>query len=290
MVLPKPLPPAEEASIEMRREIYKKLFREIKGNICNEKGDQPSNLTEEEEKGLKTLKKRIKDEEIIVMKTDKSGKFAITDRENYIEMGKAHTARDREIDIKEIREKERVLNGHTSMWIKMTNLGEQHNHEDRARESKISKSQNLANMYLLLKDHKETLSTRPVVSGCDSNTLGLSNMVAELLEAICNSMESPYEVISTEDMLSRIEEANKEILQLRQEKLARGEKLTEEDEQLYVIANDVVGLFPSLTSERTGRIVREQAEQSDLQIEGLDYMDIARYIQIERKKTGDKRE
>ena len=286
VILPKPLPPSEEASIEMRRENYRKIFREVKRKITNEKGEQKPNLTETAIKGLKSIKKRIKDEEIIVLKTDKSGKFAITDRENYIEMGKVHTGKDRIVTRKEIREKERVLNGHTSMWLKMTGLGEAHNHEGRARESKIVKSQNLASMYLLLKDHKQKLSTRPVVSGCDSNTLGLSNMVAELLEAICNSMSSPYEVISTEDMLSRIEECNKITIKMREDKIARGEELTDLDQELFVIANDVVALFPSLTSERSGRIVRILTEQSDLEVDGIDYMEVARYIAIERERTG----
>ena len=242
--LPKPLPAIEEASIEMRRENIKRVFREIKTKICNGKGQQKSNLTGEEEEGIKSLRKRIDEEDLIIMKTDKSGKFAVTNREKYERLGEAHTGKDRKIGDDEAREKERVINGHTSMWLKMTCLGEAHNHEDRARESKLSKSLNLADMYLLLKDHKETLSTRPVVTGCNSNTLGLSNIVAELLESVCNSMSSPYEVISTEDMLSRIEDCNREILKNRAEKIARGESLTEEDEELYVIANNVITLFP----------------------------------------------
>ena len=268
--LPKPLPAIEEASIELRRENIRRVFREIKAKVCNKRGQQKSNLTEGQEEGIKSLRKRIADEEIIVMKTDKSGKFAITDRDNYEEMGRAHTGKDRVIGDDEARDRERVINGHTSMWLKMTNLGEKHNHEDRARESKIGKSTNLASMYLLLKDHKEKLSTRPVVTGCDSNTLGLSNMVAELLEAVCNSMTSPYEVISTEDMLSRLEDCNREMKNMRAEKLARGEELTEEDNQLYIIANDVVALFPSMTSEMTGKVVRELMEETELEIDSLD--------------------
>ena len=273
--------------MEMRRENIKRVFWEIKKKICNEKGQQTSNLTGEEEEGIKSLRKRIEEEDLIVMKTDKSGKFAVTNRENYERLGEAHTGKDRKIEDEEAREKERVINGHTSMWIKMTCLGEAHNHEDRARESKLSKSQNLASMYLLLKDHKEKLSTRPVVTGCNSNTLGLSNIVAELLESVCNSMSSPYEVISTEDMLSRIEDCNRDILRNRAEKIDRGESLTKEDEELFVIANDVVALFPSMSSERTGKVVRELVEESELKFEGMDYMEIARYIAVEKDKTGD---
>ena len=80
----------------------------------------------------------------------------------------------------------------------MTGMSERQGHESRTRESKISRSQNIAKMRLLLKDHKVKLCTRPVVSGCDSHKLSLSNMVSDLLEAVCNSVEDPSEVISAE--------------------------------------------------------------------------------------------
>ena len=112
-------------------------------------------------------------------------------------------------------------------------------------------------------------------------------MVAELLESVCNTMTKPYEVISTEDMLARIQECNDRLLEDRKEKIQRGEELTAEDEELFVIANDVVALFPSMTSDMTGKIVRELVEDSELEFEGLDYMEIARYIAIERDQTGD---
>ena len=109
----------------------------------------------------------------------------------------------------------------------MTGMGERHGHESRTRESKISRSQNIAKMRLLLKDHKKKLCTRPVVSGCDSHTLGLSNMVSDLLEAVCNSVEDPFEVISTEDMLAKIKECNEKVKDMQEKKQKNGEKLNE---------------------------------------------------------------
>jgi hypothetical protein len=150
---------------------------------------------------LKTLRKMIKEKEIIILKTDKSGKFAVTDRETYLQMGKKEIKEDIEIDRKEIRKREKVLNSHTAMWCKFTNIGETHGQKDRVWESKTTTSENLASMHLLLKDHKEKLATRKFGSGCDSDTLGLSNTVSEFLEAVCNSLEEPYEVISSEDII-----------------------------------------------------------------------------------------
>jgi hypothetical protein len=50
------------------------------------RGEQKPNMTEQEMKGLKTL--RIKEGDITVLNTDKRGKFAITSRETYLELGK----------------------------------------------------------------------------------------------------------------------------------------------------------------------------------------------------------
>ena len=65
---------------------------------------------------LKSLMKRTKDGEIIVMKTDKSGKFSVTNREKYIEMEQVHIGKDREVTREEIRSTDKTLNEHSSAW------------------------------------------------------------------------------------------------------------------------------------------------------------------------------
>ena len=55
-----------------------------------------SNLTEEQEKGLKTLKKKMQDEEIVILKTDKSGKLCVATVEEYIRMENEHAGKERD--------------------------------------------------------------------------------------------------------------------------------------------------------------------------------------------------
>ena len=69
--------------------------------------------------------------------------------------------------------------------------------------SKLSESQNSVSKYFMYKDHKLE-GDWPVVSGCNSDTLGLSNTLSELVESVCMAVDQPYEVLSSEDMLSRI--------------------------------------------------------------------------------------
>lgn len=56
----------------------------------------------------------------------------------------------------------------------------------------------------MYKDHKkEPGKTRPVVTGCSSNSRGLSNCVSNFLESVANCNASSFESISGEDMLSK---------------------------------------------------------------------------------------
>ena len=64
-------------------------------------------------------------------------------------------------------------------------------------------------MWLALKDHKAGGKSRGIVTGCSSNTKGLSNSVSDVLEAVANSENDPYKVRSGVDMLARVHKANK---------------------------------------------------------------------------------
>ena len=53
------------------------------------------------------------------------------------------------------------------------------------------------------------------MTGCTSNTLGMSNNVSDLLEAVANSEPEPYEVISSEDMLAATKKFNIKYMERR---------------------------------------------------------------------------
>ena len=159
---------------------------------------------------------------------------------------------------------EKIVNGHSAMHIKMQGMGENWGHTKRMRGTAMTRSQNLASLRLLLKDHKKELKTRQVVSGCDSNTVGLSNIMSDLVESIANAIEESHETISTEDMLSKIAECNRALEKWRIEREANGEMLEDDEKELYILGSDVVAIFPNMTDVRTGRICREQTVKSDI--------------------------
>ena len=102
-------------------------------------------------------------------------------------------------------------------WANIWGSGEDHNHRDRIIDSKVVSSEQLADMYLLFKDHKKKMASRPVVTGCNSNTRGFSNSVSDLLESVNKTKEGAYEVISGEDMLAKVERYNVEADKIKKE-------------------------------------------------------------------------
>jgi hypothetical protein len=146
----------------------------------------------------------MKEGDILIMRSDKSSKLAITDVETYLKLGDKHIKKDKEITLKEVADMEKDVNGHTAMFIKMTGMGKEWGQGDRMRTSTITRSKTMASLFLQLKDHKLVLDTRAVVSACDSYTVGLSNILSEVIESVANAVKDPCEVISSEDMLSRI--------------------------------------------------------------------------------------
>ena len=107
-----------EAFLEVRRAEASKIFDEcmhLLGHNKNNK-DVIENLTDEEKKDIKNIQKKVKNGEYVVCQTDKSGRFAVLTRQQYLDAGREHTMKDEEIDIHENADIEKTLNGHLKWW------------------------------------------------------------------------------------------------------------------------------------------------------------------------------
>ena len=112
------------------------------------------NLDAEEKAALKSLPKRCQSGEIVVCQTDKSGRFAVLSRQQYIDAGKVHIKDDREIDIEESNAIQRHLNGHMRWWSEITNLGEDWDQKNRSLRNLLNHGLAVCPMTILIKDHK----------------------------------------------------------------------------------------------------------------------------------------
>ena len=285
--LPKPCDQLTESSIELMRQKVMETFREYKKKNCNKRGEQATNLSKSELKGLTKLRKRIAEKAIVVLKTDKSGKLTVIERDKYEKLGKDKNKTDEIIDRRKLRQIESRINAQTKFWTKILNSGKDHGHQDRILQSKQSESQNCAPKYFMYKDHKVEGGWRPVVGGCNSDTLGLSNTLSELVESVCMSIESPYEVISSEDMLSRISVCNERIRELGKSRIKgtqswSAEKLENWDwrQDYILIGTDVSALFPSLSAKNTANSVKKQIWKSKIAWNNIDNKWLTLYLKL----------
>ena len=81
----------DESILEMVRMELMGVYKSYYKKNCNEWGTQKSNLNEAERRGLKSLRKRVKENEIVIIPTDKSGRFAVMSLATYELAGQAHT-------------------------------------------------------------------------------------------------------------------------------------------------------------------------------------------------------
>ena len=102
------------------------------------RNQEAQNLNAKERRGIQKLRERIKEGEIVVLKTDKSGKLMIIKKEDYLKMGKNKIAEDKKLNRAEIKNIEEKINNHTRILTKIFNIGENHKHLKREQESVIT--------------------------------------------------------------------------------------------------------------------------------------------------------
>ena len=271
--LPGPLGPVPEANMALRKAKYLEVFQDHLDKNCR-KGCQEQNLSKSQQAGLKSLQKRIKEGDLVVLQTDKTGSFAACSPQAYRDMGLEHVGNHKEISWDKAAATQRTLNGHTSMWIKMAGLGQELGQVDRMRETFLNKSVQVPPMYLLLKDQKKVPEgslpkTRPVVSGCKGMNLHLNDIVSDILEPLARNMEGNEEFISTEDALAFVDALNNDF---------KNKELTKAQVEAVLTASDAEALYPSLDAYECAKVVREEVAKMDFNMDGFNWKEMARYL------------
>ena len=80
--------------------------------------------------GYKSLKKRIKEAELVALKTDKSGKMTLRKMEDCVKIGIDRIKDDKEIDLDEVENIQSKVNDTTRYWIRILNAGASSGHTD----------------------------------------------------------------------------------------------------------------------------------------------------------------
>ena len=214
VIMPDPRPPVEEAHLLTRRTL---AHLEASRFIQNMKVQ--CNLTPSEKRGIKKLTKRVKAGELVVGETDKSGKIFIASMEAYIQMGDKHASKDREAEWSEVREAQSIIKGTLKAMNRAFNTGENAGEKgmSRAWEAKELESMTIPTNSYTVKDHKPCDSeglpkTRPLCGAHRSMNGEISEWVSDIVVPAIRAKGSK-EAISTEDVLSMVDQMVPEILQ-----------------------------------------------------------------------------
>ena len=138
------------------------------------------------------------------------------------------------------------------------------------------------------------------------DSLGLSITLSEVVETIAKAVKEPYEVISTEDMLNRVEKCKKILDKMRKEKDLSLKSSTSEDgvecsnknilndksikpnddkswdwrDELLLLGTDVTALFPSLSAKNAAKALRSQLEKSNIEWRNIDCPWLTLYLKL----------
>ena len=205
------IPECAKATTEAKLTLCKQRLEDIvkEYSECDKNGHK--NLTREQRKGLEKLKSRIKKKEIICYQTDKSGAMSVDSPENYVESMQPHLEGTIPSDQEEYERCEKLLNAHMKSWSRIMDFDKKVSNNFQAVNNEIPP------LYGLRKDHKEIPPgeeekgppQRPVCGAVVASNYRISHFISSVIQPIIGKAKHPCS--STEDMLSRVSEVNKDV-------------------------------------------------------------------------------
>ena len=290
------LPGSINEPTEISMQMLKQKLNVIAERYAESSSNGVKNITVQQMRGIKSLKERRCNGEVVMYQTDKSTKMAIDTSVNYIRSMSTHVEKDEVISYQDNKDIEKVINAHITFWLRILQAGKETEDQYRIKMSMLSHNNDASCLYSLRKDHKDIPKdgsnntgtpvsnntdrtadnstdqipmpdvidgppVRPVCDISDGNSHKLSYLMSNLLKEVCYG---DTVCNSTEEMLASIAECNNNKI----------------DEDLVLGSADVKSLYPSLHIEDAVNVVCDELAQSTVRIEGIDYEEIGLYIAI----------
>ena len=272
----------EEVKIQVQKDEVMRTCKGYTKKECNENGGvKKNNLTAQQIVGKLKLQKRVRNEEIVIFPTDKSGKLAITTPEIYQEAAKIHVDKDTEVPWETLKEVETKVNRHVQQLTKAFSMGTTHGQSSRINKAFRAVDVAPPVVYFLWKDHKpydNVPPTRPVCGGHVGPLTRASELVSSILTPIINEMVGEEECQSSEEMQRAVEDAN-----------VKMEDGIQEDEELVIFSQDVIALYPSLDIDDITESVRKAVMDTKVSFKNIDMETVGKYLAIHMTKEEQKK-
>ena len=260
VTIPECADPATEAKLTLCRERLNKVLEEYK-----EKQTKPeSNLTKQQKQGLKKLKRRVKNGEIVCFQTDKSGSISVDTPDNYVDSMQPHLEGTIPSTEEEYTKTEKLINAHMMNWCRIMKL------DKKVAHNFISENNEIPPLYGLRKDHKDVPAgeeekgppQRPVCGAVVASNYSLSHFISTILQPVIQQAKHPCN--STEDMLSRVREINE----------------TVNLDNCVIGSMDVKALYPSIDIDFATEKCVDMITESDTSFDNINTDELGLYLAL----------
>ena len=186
-------------------------IREYKETNCNEKGFiKKGNVSRAVSDGIKSIKERTKEKEIVVYTTDKTGELSVDTTTNYVEALSAHTVNDTKVNKKKVKSLENKCNDHLKQHNKMFSVGSTFGQEQRVSNASTATNVPAPPLYGLRKTHKPVPNppVRPVCGASNAPNSRLGHFLSRIVNNFADCAENSTECRSSEEMRAAFTDFN----------------------------------------------------------------------------------
>ena len=199
--MPKTLDNEEETKLLAFKAEVMKITRDYISSNCDSKGNQKLNVTVDQFNGMKSLKRRCKQEDLVVMETDKSKRLSIMTKQNYIESTEPHVKDDQVVSEEELSGIEKLLNGHSLQLTRAFMISYEQADFYRLKQAMTNFSIEPPPLRAVRKDHKIIPAhqqdvgppSRPIGDGNNAPDTQLSWILALVGQKAADSLDSQSE-------------------------------------------------------------------------------------------------
>ena len=188
-----------------------------------------------------------------------------------------HIKDDDIINEKKVKSIENVLNKHANFWVKMTNAGQGTKQEKRIKSNVKTKDNEIPLLSGTSTDHKEVEDprigpdVRPIMGAMVGPNVGLTNFGNLVIRAIADVSDEGLVSKSTEETIAKLEDYNSKRIDLNVNSVKTNLKV-------IIGSMDIDKWYPSTKSEPSAKNVREMYETSELEIAGIDFDKVSKYL------------
>ena len=286
VMMPAPGKPILEAEYNLRVSMWQREYEKYMTEECDDKGVQKQlNLTRSQAMVLKTLSRKVAKLEVIILEADKGKKFIAVDENTYLAMVNDHIMNDDILSEEEVRSSERIMSTMAKSLANIVGLGgmsQSSRNYSRCFDNVGSESADVPNLKLLPKVHKAPNpaghhQSRPVVTAANGLSSRAGDLLSDILEPLVAVKLPRMEDVSTEEVLSQLEEASEAIWD-------SGATNT------MVGSLDVRALYPSLDQVEASRAIAKFVMESPTEIAGIDYRQAQVFLACNMDEHKKKRE